>query len=225
MLSELMPDCDVGALRYTVRTHLPLIQVPVSSGWSYPGNPKFTLAEAWLDKPTPTDENLKMLVFRYLAAFGPASVTDIQTWSGLTKLKASIEKLKPALHVYHDERGRELFDLPDAPIPSADTPAPERFIPEFDNLLLAHNDRTRIIADEYRSKVYLPGLRVAATFLIDGVVRGVWKIEKKKDTATLIIEPFASLTKQNRNALTGEAEQLIRFIESSSKVFEVRFIE
>jgi Winged helix DNA-binding domain len=170
--SMLKPEMDVGAMRYGVRTHLPLVQVPISSGWSYPGNPKFTLAEHWLNRPIPTEAHLKTLILRYLAAFGPASATDIQTWSGLPKLKDVMETLKPELIMYRDEQKRELFDLPDLPLLDADIPAPERFLPEFDNILLSHQKRTRIVADVYRSKVYLPGLRVAATFLVDGFVQG-----------------------------------------------------
>lgn len=228
MLSELMPNTDVGAMRYAVRTHLPLIQVPVSSGWSYPGNPQFALAESWLGKPVPTEgneESLRTLLFRYLAAFGPATVTDMQTWSGLVKLKDAVERLKPDLCIYRDEQGRELLDLPDMPLPEADTPAPVCFIPEYDNLLLSYNKRTRIIADEYRSRVFLPGLRVRATILVDGFVRGAWKLEKKKSVATLVIEPFDALTKHDREALTEEAERLVRFVESDAKVFEVRFAD
>lgn len=225
MLSERFPDSDVGAMRYAARMNLALIQVPISSGWSYPGNPKFTLAESWLGQQVPTTDNFKTLVFRYLAAFGPASVADMQTWSGLANLKESFQKLKPELKVYRGERGRELFDLPHVALTDADAPAPVRFLPEFDNLLLSHTDRTRIVADDHRSKVYLPALRVAATILIDGFVGGVWKIEKKKSAATLNIEPFAPLTKQDRIALTEEGERLIRFAESSAKTYEVRFAD
>ncbi len=225
MLTEKWPDVDVGSMRYTVRTTLPLVQVPVSGGWSFPGNPKFTLAESWLGKSVSDDENLKTLIFRYLAAFGPASVTDMQTWSGFPKLKEAVEKWRPELVTYRDERKRELFGLPDMPIPDADSPAPERFLPEFDNLLLSHDKRTRVVADEYRKKVYLPGLRVAATFLVDGFVRGAWKVENKKKVATLTLDPFDSLTKQNRDALTEEAERLVRFVEPEAKTFEVKFAD
>src|SRR6185295_5196162 len=100
--------------------------------------------------------------------------------SSLQKLKDAFEKLKPDLQVYRDENRRELFDLPDTELPDADVPAPVRFLPEFDNILLSHSNRTRIVADEHRPKVYLPGLRVAATFLVDGYVAGVWKVEKTK---------------------------------------------
>jgi winged helix DNA-binding protein len=222
MLTKLMPDHDVGAMRYTVRTHIPLAQVPVNTGWSYPNKPEFTLAESWIGRPISTEDNLRELVFRYLAAFGPASVTDAQTWLGM-KLKETFEKLRPELQTYRGEGRTELFDLPGVKLPAEDVPAPVRYLPEYDNLLLSHSNRSRVIADEYRSKVYLPGLRVAATILVDGFVRGAWKIEKTKTAATLMIDPFDRLTKKDRGALTEEGERLIRFVEPKAKSFDVRF--
>jgi winged helix DNA-binding protein len=222
MLTELMPDHDVGAMRYSVRTHIPLVQVPIDTGWSYSNKPEFTLAESWIGRPIAPDDNLRDLVFRYLAAFGPASVTDAQTWMGM-KLKETFEKLRPELQTYRGEGRTELFDLPGLPIPAENVPAPVRFLPEYDNLLLSHSNRTRVVADEYRSKVYLPGLRVAATILVDGFVRGAWKIEKTKTAATLLIEPFDKLTKKDREALIEEGERLVRFVEPKAKSFEVRF--
>jgi hypothetical protein len=224
MLTALHPDEDVGAMRYAVRTHLPLLQVPTDATWSFPGNPAFTLAEPWIGGSIAPEEMPRELALRYLAAFGPASVTDMQTWSGLPKLKELFEELRPELHVYRDEQRRELFDLPDAPIPEADVPAPARFLPEFDNLLLAHAKRTRVIADQHRSKVYLPGLRVAATVLVDGFVRGVWRVEKSKGAATLVIEPLEPLTDVQRRELSEEAEQLVRFVEPAAKAHDVRFV-
>lgn len=224
MVTELMPGHDVGALRYTVRTQLPLVQVPITSGWSYSSKPTFALAESWIGRAISPEDNLRELVFRYLAAFGPASVTDAQTWLGM-KLKDTFDKLRPELQIYRDEGRRELFDLPNLPLPDDDTPAPVRFLPEFDNLLLSHSKRNRVIADEHRSKVYLPALRVAATTLVDGFVSGTWKIEKSKNAATLVIEPFNKLTKKDRAALIEEGEQLIRFVEAEAASFEVRFAE
>lgn len=223
MFDKLVPDVDPRAVRYGTRMQLPLIQVPDNSRWTFPGNPKFTLAESWLGKPIPSEDRLRTLVHRYLAVFGPASFKDMEAWSGIVKLKDEFEKLKPDLVIYRDDQKRELFDLPDAPLPDADTPAPIRFLPEFDNLLLSHSKRTRVLADAHRKKVYLPGLRVAATFLIDGFVAGVWKIEKKKGIATIMIEPFAPLSKQDRKALEEEGERLVRFVESDAKTYEVRF--
>jgi hypothetical protein len=224
MLAARWPAVDVGAMRYSVRTHLPLVQVPVVGGWSYSNKPAFTLAETWLGREFAPEEQLRELVLRYLAAFGPASVTDMQTWLGL-KLKDVFEELRPELQTYRAEGRRELFDLPGLELPDEATPAPVRFLPEYDNLLLSHSNRTRVVADEHRPRVYLPGLRVAATILVDGFVRGAWKVEKSKSAATLVIEPFEKLTKRDRAALSTEGEQLLRFIEPQGKTYEVRFAE
>jgi hypothetical protein len=218
---KLMPGQDVGALRYTVRTNLALVQTPITTGWSYSAKPEFTLAESWIGRPIALQDNLPELVHRYLAAFGPASVTDAQTWLGM-KLKDTFEKLRPKLRTYRDEGRRDLFDLPNPSLPDGEIPAPVRFLPEFDNLLLSHSNRTRVLADEFRSKVYLPGLRVAATVLVDGFVRAAWKVERSKDAATLMIEPFAKLSKPELTALKEEGGRLIRFVEANAKSYEVR---
>ncbi|MFN8002580.1 MAG: winged helix DNA-binding domain-containing protein [Acidobacteriota bacterium] len=224
MLAELLPDVDVGAMRYSVRTHIPLVQVPIATGWSYPSKPEFTLAESWLGRKISPKEFLPELVKRYLAAFGPASVTDAQTWLGL-KLKDTFEALRPELQTYRDENRRELFDLPGIELPAEDVPAPLRFLPEFDNLLLSHSNRTRVVAEENRPQVYLPALRVAATILVDGFVRGAWKVEKAKSAATLVITPFEKLAKKDRTALMEEAALLVRFVEPAAKSYDVRFDE
>lgn len=219
--AESFSDQHVGAIRYAIRTHVPLVQVPAPGGSTYPAKPRFVLAEDWIGKRLGTENHPKSLVRRYLAAFGPASATDLQTWLGMP-LKEALEEMRPDLVVYRDQR-RELFDLPNMEIPDPETPAPVRFLPEFDNLLLSHSKRTRVVADEHRSKVYLPGLRVAATFLVDGFVAGVWKIEKKRGVASLVVEPFARLPKRDRDALLLEGERLIRFVESEAKSHTVRF--
>lgn len=221
--SERLPAFDIGALRYSIRTRLPLVQVPVSGGWSYPGNPQFALAEDWLGQPIPMDNDFRALVMRYLAAFGPATVTDLQKWSGIGKLKAAVQALRPELVTYRDENKRELLDLPGMPLPAEDTPAPPRFLPEFDNLLLSYDKRARVVADAYRSRVYLPGLRVAATFLVDGFVRGVWKVEAKKGAASLLLEPFAALSKQETADLTAEGERLLRFVAPEASTYALKF--
>ena len=131
----------------------------------------------------------------------------------------------PASLPFRDERGNELLDLPDAPLPPADTPVPVRFVPDCDNLILSHADRRRVIADEYRSRVFLSAARVRATFLVDGFVRGTWKIERARGTATLVIEPFEQLSREVRLALFEEGERLIRFVEEGAEAFEVRFVE
>ena len=225
MLEALLPDVDVGSMRYTVRTHIPLVQVPTSTPWSYPGNPQFALAESWIGQTFSADTDFRALFFRYLAAFGPASAADMQTWSGLAKLKDAVEALKPELVVYRDEQNREIFDLPDLPLPDAESPVPVRFLPEYDNLLLSHSKRTRVIADAHRSQVYLPGLRVAATILVDGFVAGTWKVAEKKGVAALTITPFEPPVPSIRAALVDEGERLVRFIEADARSYEVHFTQ
>ena len=223
LLSELEPDRDLSALAYAVRTHLPLVQVPSGGTWGYSGKAPFTSAEQWLGRPFSGSEDPRELVFRYLAAFGPATVRDVQTWSGRMQLKQCIERLKPELRIFSDERGNELLDLPDAPLPDPDTFAPPRFLPDYDNLVLSYADRRRVISDEHRKKVFLSAARVRATFLIDGFVRGAWKVEKTRRIATLEIEPFENLSREDRDALQDEGERLVRFVGEGAEEYEVRF--
>ena len=137
------PEVNERALGFCVRMLLPLVMAPTQAAWGFPANAEFALAETWVQQPlAPGDETARRsLVLRYLAAFGPATVADVQTWSGLQSLKPVVDALRPQLRVFRDERRKELFDLPDAPRPAEDTPAPPRFLPEFDNLLLSHADR------------------------------------------------------------------------------------
>jgi hypothetical protein len=226
VLSDLHPDRDPSALAYAVRTHLPLVQVPsANSTWGYSGRTPFTPAESWLGRPLAASQDPRRLFFRYLAAFGPAGVMDFHAWSGLTRTKGAIEALKPELRSFRDEKGNELLDLPDAPRPPGDVPASARFVPDYDNLILSHSDRTRVISDEYRPRIFLSAARVRATFLVDGFVRGAWKIEKSRRAATLVIEPFEPLADEDRDALTGEGERLLRFVADGAETVEVRFAQ
>ena len=124
----------------------------------------------------------KALVLRYLEAFGPASIADAQTWCGLGGLGTVFEQLRPKLRAFQDERGRELFDLPHAPRPDADEEAPVRFLPEWDNLLLSHADRSRVIADAHRPAITTANLRLPGTFLVDGFVAGTWVVDTEEES-------------------------------------------
>jgi hypothetical protein len=157
------------------------------------------------------------LVTRYLAAFGPATVPDIQTWSWLTRLREVVERLRPSLRTFRDESGRELFDLPDAPRPDPDTPAPPRFLPQYDNLLLSHADRSRVIAGEHRSRMFTRG-----SFLVNGFVRGTWRISRDNDNATLVAEPFRPIRAADRAALLEEGRGLLAFVAAEASTHDVR---
>jgi hypothetical protein len=222
-LTEKYPQTDVRAMAYTVRLRVPLVQVPTDTTWGFPASADFALADEWLGKSVPTtSSSAELLVKRYLAAFGPATPADAQCWSGLGGLREVFESLRPSLVTFRDERKRELFDLPDAPRPDADEVVPVRFLPDFDNLVLSHDDRTRIMADAYRPLVTTKNLQVRATFLIDGFVAGAWKTERKKKTATLVLEPFGKITKPVIAALEREGDALLRFVEEDAEVREVR---
>lgn len=221
VLEALEPERDGDAMAYAVRNHLPQVQVPPSGTWGS-GAPSYITAESVLGELPPPD--LKALFFRYLAAFGPASIMDFQAWAGMTKLQQELEPFLDELVTYKSEGGRDLFDLPDAPLPTADTPALVRFLPEYDNVLVAYKDRARVYDEQHKKKIFLSAARVRATVLVDGFVQGVWKTERKKDTAILNIEPFTPLPDDVVAALTAEGERLTRFIEDGAAAVEVRFL-
>jgi hypothetical protein len=210
-LSERFPEFEHRALGYAVRMQLPLLMVPSDDRWSFPSDACFTLAERWIDEPL-AGEDLPALVRRHLAAFGPASAADVQAWSGLKGLKDVVDGMADELVAFKHGR-RTLYDLPDAPRPDEDAPAPPRLLPEFDSLLLAHQDRTRVIEDDRRKALATKNLRVQATFLVDGFVAGSWAIERKRGTATLTLSAFERLAKPVKDELAGEAEALLRFLE------------
>ncbi|WP_346010381.1 winged helix DNA-binding domain-containing protein [Paenibacillus sp. SYP-B3998] len=223
-LAEQWPNHEPAALAAAVRTIVPLVQVPPRGLWGVSGQASHTSAEVWLGQSLAANTSPDDMVLRYLAAFGPATIKDIQVWSGLTKLREVIERLRPHLHLFLDEQGSELFDLPDAPLPDAGTEAPVRFLAEFDNMLLSYANRTRILADKYRPRVFTQNGIIHATLLIDGFVSGTWKIEKKADTTILIIEPFTLLSSKDQVSLIEEGTRLLIFAAAGAPAHDIQII-
>lgn len=221
-LARLDSKVDARAAAYAVRTQVPLVQVPNDDTWGFPSAAKFTLAKAWLGETCSPRENTEELVRRYLAAFGPATAADVQTWSGLKGIAEVLEKLRSKLVVSEGPKKQELFDLPDAPRPGEDVEVPVRFLPAFDNLVLAHADRTRLISDEHRRRIVTANLRVLATFLVDGRVAGTWKIERKGNRAALLMDPFVKLSARAAAELSDEGDRLARFVEPDAGQVDVR---
>jgi hypothetical protein len=204
LLAERWPDADPSALAYAATHHIALCQVPPRGIWGKNGPATWAPVESQLGarlRSVPVDA----LVLRYLGAFGPASAADIQLWSGLTRLREVTERLP--LRTFRAEAGQVLYDLPDAPRPDADMAAPPRFLPAYDNLLLSHKDRTRLIAGG-RSVPLPPGNGAAdGTFLVDGMWQGTWQVRGGK----LRLQPFTKLRRADRDALLTEAAPLCAF--------------
>lgn len=217
------PDRDPAALANAVRALVPLVQIPPRGIWGASGAATHTSAENWLGAPLDPDPAPDAMLLRYLAAFGPATVRDMHMWSGLTGLHGVVERMRPRLRTFHDEHGHELFDLPDAPLPDPDTPAPPRFLPEFDNALLAHADRTRIIADDHRQLLMTNINMIFGSVLIDGFFCGTWKIVRQRHAATLHIDPFAPISAQDRAKLAEEGARLLNFAAADARDHDIQF--
>ncbi|RSN02670.1 hypothetical protein DMB42_36965 [Nonomuraea sp. WAC 01424] len=205
LLLEEFPGADERVLGYAVRMMTPLVMVPTQDRWSFPRESAFGLPAVGQD-PAPSTETM---IERYLAAFGPATPADVQTWSGLGGLRAVMKAMD--LDRLADESGRELFDLPGAPRPGGDVPAPVRFLPDFDNLVLGHADRRRVLEDEFRPLVATKNLRIKATYLVDGFAAGTWQIKRSGKKAKLLISPFAAPTPLD--VLEEEGQHLLAFAE------------
>lgn len=221
-LGPLWPDRDPAALAHAVRCLLPTIQTPPRGIWGKGGNPAMSTADLWLGSPLDPDPSVDDLVRRYLAAYGPASVADAQTWSGLTRLSEVFDRLD--LRTYTDaESGRTLYDLPDITLPDEHTEVPTRFLPEYDNLLLSHADRSRWIDTATRKSLTLQEVLTRGSTLHNGQATALWKQTKStKSQATLEIQPIIPLTRPTRTALETEAHNLLAFT-SPDATHEVRF--
>ncbi|NYD49581.1 hypothetical protein BJY14_005564 [Actinomadura luteofluorescens] len=208
-LAERWPDRDPLALGWSAQALVSVVHPPPSGTWNTGGATPFALAEEWIGRPL-SKESPDRLIRRYLAAFGPASVKDFQMWSGMRRMDAAFEELRPSLQTYRDEDGVELFDLPGMPLPDAGVPAPVRFLPAFDNLILAYADRSRIMTDEQRKAVCV-GALTKPSLLVDGRVHGVWtlKHDRKAGRAELTVELLAPLA--DEEPVRQEAARLLAF--------------
>lgn len=199
------PGRDGTILASSCQITLPLIHPPPNGLWGGWGN-RASTPMALFDRPLSPVPDLVRLVERYLAAFGPATVRDVQAWSGLTRLREVVEAM--SLWTGRDPDGRVLYDLPDAPRADGDEPVPVRFLPGFDNLLVGYADRTRIVSDADRPRVITGGL-VRPTLLVDGFVRGVWSVARD---GTVSVEPFRPLSAEEEVAVEAELSDLRAFV-------------
>ncbi|MEV0726549.1 winged helix DNA-binding domain-containing protein [Micromonospora purpureochromogenes] len=205
LLAQHRPDADRTALAWSVQYLLPLLHPAPSGTWDTLGATPVVLAEEHLGPLGPADP--RRLVSRYLAAFGPATTADMRAWSGVSGLREIVADMAGELRTFRDETGRTVYDLPDAPRPDPDTPAPVRLLAGFDNLLLAHADRTRIMTDEIRRRVCVGDL-IKPTVLVDGMVSGTWHLDRRAGLIT--VEPFTRLGPGDTEAVTAEGHRVLR---------------
>ena len=222
LLHERWPDRDARSLGYAVQYLSPLLQIPPRGVWGASGPTVWTTAEAWLGRPLAEAPSMEKMVLRYLAAFGPATVADIRAWSGIPGMRDVTERLGRRLRTFRDESGAELLDLPGAPRPDPDTPAPPRLLPLFDNALLSHADRTRIIADGDAKRLFTsPGLLVGPV-LVDGFVGGRWRVVQEGGKALLTIECFERPRRREAAALAEEGARLLALAAPDARTQKVR---
>ena len=215
-------DRDAYALSHAARALVPLVQIPPRGIWGDAGAPALAPIEQWVGRPIAMRPSLDRILLRYLAAFGPSSVRDAQVWCGLTALTEVFERLRPRLRSFRADGGPELFDLPDAPRPPADAVAPPRFLPEFDNVLLAHVDRSRILPPQHRGAVFATAGLMSGAVLIDGFVRARWTIQRTRRDATLTIAPSATIAAHDRAQLMKEGQRFLAFVDPAAESVDVR---
>jgi hypothetical protein len=206
-IHERWPKRDANSLGYAMYL-LPTVQVTPRGIWGQTGPSAFTTIRSWLGERIGTRTEPDEMVLRYLSAFGPSSIADVKSWSGLSAPKEVLERLRPQLRTFRDAHGRELFDVPGAPLPDADTPAPIRFLPEYDNVLLGHKDRSRIVSADLKGWTEVGW----GCVLVDGFTVARWKLESEKDHATLRIEPFRKLIRAETAAVEKEGLHLLTFL-------------
>jgi winged helix DNA-binding protein len=226
LLELVRPHDPTGgtALWNGVGAWVDLVRVPPSGTWEQRRADLFATAEDWLGPSEATiEEGLEHLLRRYLRGFGPAPLTDASDWAGLpvATFRPLVERL--ALRTFRDEDGKELLDLPRAPLPAPETPAPVRFLPTWDATLLVHARRTQILPERYRPLVFdTKTPHSVPTFLVDGSVAGRWRVERTAKKATLVLDPFERLPAAARAALREEAERVVRCVEPGAQAYGVR---
>lgn len=225
LFGERWPDLDANNLAYAVSYLVPTVQVTPRGVWGQTLQPTLATVEGWLGKPLDTDPSPDELVLRYLAAFGPATVRDVQAWCGLTKLREVVDRLRPKLRVFRTDDGAELYDLPDAPRPDAETPAPVRFLPVYDYVLLGHADRSRILDAGGGLETLFSGPDANyGGLLVDGFHTGVWRVDRSNGAARLDIQTARKLSKAERVEVVAEGRRLLEFSEPGAAEYDVAFV-
>lgn len=224
-LAARFPGAAPSSLVHAVRNLIPVVQVPPRAVWGKSGQVRLLPLEQWSGYGVEKHPSLESMLLRYLAAFGPASVADAQAWSGLTRLSEVMERMRPQLVTFTSENGAELFDLPDAPRPDPDTRIPVRILAAFDNLILSHADRSRVISSEARARLFTPNGVFPPVVLVDGQVVGEVKLSASKAASVLTVTPYRTLSKAKQATVAAEARRMSKFANPAAASHEVAFNE
>ncbi|XHB98874.1 winged helix DNA-binding domain-containing protein [Nitratireductor sp. ac15] len=209
-LAQTWPDRDPASLAQVARHLLKVVQAPPLL-WSSSERPEVTTQRRWLSQKPAAATPRETLVRRYLAAFGPASVADMQKWLGFTGLQPVLEEMTGHLRVFRSPDGEALYDLPEAPRPDADAKAPARLLPGFDAVVLGYRNPARFVAADFWPRLSSRNGLFHPVFLLDGRIAGLWKLSEGKGGLSVVFEPFAEITRRDRTDLAAEAEALARF--------------
>ena len=220
-LAPRWPDREPSALAYAARYLLPLVQIPPRGLWGRTGLPTNTTAEAWLGAPMEEHASIEDLLLRYLAAFGPATIGDMRTWSWLTGLREVVDRLRPRLRTFRDETGRELFDIQQGTLVDEDTPAPIRFLPQYDNVFLSHEDRSRILSPN----ITIAELTWRGGVLVDGFVGAAWRIARERARARMMVTRYVTVDATQQAAIEEEAVRLLAFLAADADGREIVFAD
>jgi hypothetical protein len=217
-LAERWPEVRVETLGLAASHMVPMLQVPPRGMWGATHRATQAHVERFLGRRLAENDDPGEAILRYLRAFGPAAPKDMRAWSYKTGLRDAIDRLRPELRTFRDEAGTELLDVPDGEFVDPKTPAPARFLPEYDNAVLSHDDRTRIVPPGQASRLWWKG-----TVLVDGFVDGTWKLEREKGSATLAIGPWSEWRKADRDEVAVEGDRLLAFAAGDADTLALRF--
>ena len=217
-LAARWPESSAESLGLAASYLLPLLQIPPRGTWGATHRATMALVDEFLGRPLATDDDPADAIRRYLRAFGPAAPKDVRAWCYKTGLREVIDRLRPELVAYRDENGTELLDVPDGELFDPETPAPPRLLPEYDNAVLSHDDRSRIVPPGEASRLWWKG-----TVLVDGFVDGTWQLEREKSRVTLAIGPWSKWRQADRDAVAAEGGRLLEFAAADAETVAVRF--
>ena len=223
LMAERWPELDATSAAYAVHHLVPVVQVPPRGVWGQKGLATWAATEHWLGRPLDPAPSIDQVVLRYLAAFGPASTMDVQAWCGLTRLREVTDRLRPRLRTFRNEAGKELLDLPDAPRPDPDTPAPVRFLPQYDNLALSHADRDHIAGD-VAARWPADDLHWSP-LLVDGFGAGAWRMTRERGSATMVVRLLGPVPAPERSTVEEEADRLLAFLAPDAGQRQVQVID